>query len=105
DRDPDQYDPTESVLRFEMRPLEVAVKGFPIHRLQLETDEYYFAVKGKMRPAILLAGGEIQWPQRESEKLFLLCLFLGCELPKQVSEDLAAYGELVIEEYNRVLNK
>jgi hypothetical protein len=182
DMDKERYDPTENVLEFVIRPLDIAVKGFPIHRLQLETDEYFFAVKGKMRPAVVLAGGEIEWPQREKEKLFLclplysvdkdsikqifvvkiqanrhpryyyfppsteykiqesvgrfeliqvvhekalrahmagknpvalsdeafgclrahFCTFLGCEIPKNISEDLQAYGDLVWEEYKKV---
>lgn len=73
DMDPERYDPTENTLEFVIRPLEVARKGFPIHRVQLETDEYYFAIKGKMRPAVVIAASEIEWPQRENEKLFL-CL-------------------------------
>jgi hypothetical protein len=51
--------------------MEIAERAFPIHRLGLATDEYYFAVKGKMRPAIVITGGEVQWAVGMKEKIFL----------------------------------
>ncbi|MBM4161516.1 MAG: hypothetical protein FJ217_10510 [Ignavibacteria bacterium] len=178
-----RYDPTESLLEFLLRPMEVAERAFPIQRLGLASDEYYFAVKGKMRPAIVVTGGEVQWAAGMQEKIFLciplytvdkpkisqkfvvrvqanqypayfylfpsatfgiqesiarfellqvvhgralrphttghagvslsdeafgwvkahLCKFLGCTIPKQLDDDLMAYGELVIEEYRRLV--
>jgi hypothetical protein len=178
----DRYDPTESVLEFVLRPLEVAERAFPIQRLGLASDEYYFAVKGKMRPAIVITGGEVQWAVGAKEKIFLclplytvdkpkitqrfvihvqanqyaayfylppsatfeiqeciarfellqvvhgnalrphrsganhtslttealswlkvhLCRFLGCAIPKELSDDLNAYGQLVLEEFQKV---
>jgi hypothetical protein len=177
-----RYDPTESVLEFVLRPIEIAERAFPIQRLGLASDEYYFAVKGKMRPAIIITGGEVKWAVGTKEKVFLclplytvdkpkisqrfvvhvqanqyaayfylppsatfgiqecvarfellqvvhgnalrphktggnpvsltveafmslqaqLCGFLGCVLPEKLSNDLNAYGQLVLEEFNKI---
>lgn len=179
----DRYDPTETVLEFVLRPMEIAERAFPIQSLGLASDEYYFAVKGKMRPAIVITGGEVQWAVGAKEKIFLclplytvdkpkisqrfvvhvqanqypayfylppsatfgiqesiarfeliqvihgnalrphkaaanpaslttdasswmmvyLCCFLGCTIPEKLSNDLSAYGELVLEEYKRLV--
>lgn len=179
----DRYDPTETVLEFVLRPMEIAERAFPIQSLGLASDEYYFAVKGKMRPAIVITGGEVQWAVGAKEKIFLclplytvdkpkisqrfvvhvqanqypayfyllpsvtfgiqesiarfellqvvhgnalrphttggtrasltdeafawlkthLCKFLGCTIPKEMSDDLVSYGELVLEEFKRLV--
>ncbi len=180
----DTYDPGETTMQFVIRPLDSAVKNFPLHRLNLTTNEYYFAVKGKIRPAVVVAGGKSQWQTGSEESLFLcvplytvakekitqrfvvhvqagkypayfyfppsyeygreeavarfellqlvhgnsiklymkdgdpisltkeafgwlkieLCMYLGCNTQDEIRKDLNAYYDLVIEEYEKVIN-
>jgi hypothetical protein len=58
-------DPTEQRLVATVSPLAQRAVQIPIKSLSLASDEYYFAVKGKMRPTIVLAGGFVRWETRK----------------------------------------
>lgn len=74
-------DPSEENLIAAVKPLEQTGIHIPIRSLGLRSDEYYFAVKGKLRPAIVLAGGFTRWPMNPSEKIFICVPLYGVDKP------------------------
>jgi hypothetical protein len=63
-------------------PLAQRTVQIPIKSLNLASDEYYFAVKGKMRPAIVLAGGFVRWETSPTEQLFVCVPLYGVDKPR-----------------------
>lgn len=75
-------DPTEQHLVSTVSPLAQRTVQIPIKSLNLASDEYYFAVKGKMRPAIVLAGGFVRWETSPTEQLFVCVPLYGVDKPR-----------------------
>ena len=75
-------DPTEENLIAPIAPLAQNWIHPPVRTLGLASDEYLFAVKGKMRPAVLLAGGYNRWPTNPTEQLWLCVPLYGVDKPK-----------------------
>ena len=75
-------DPSEQNLQAVVCPLEQQTIQIPVKSLGLKSDEYYFAVKGKLRPAILLAGGPTKWPMNPAEQIYICVPLYTVEKPK-----------------------
>ena len=63
----EKYDPTENIVEFVIKPYQSRSVNFPVKRLGLASDEYYFAMKGKIRPAVIIAGGIHEWGNTAKE--------------------------------------
>lgn len=66
-------DPSEEELLAILSPLDQRQFKLPVKSVGLKGDEHLFAVKGKMRPAIIIAEGPTRWATNPTEQL-LLCL-------------------------------
>lgn len=55
---------------------------FPIRSLNLRHDEFAFVVKGKLRPAIVIGGGNVRWPTNPTEQLYLCVPLYTVDKPK-----------------------
>lgn len=65
-------DPSEERLPATLSPIKQKQFKVPIKSLNLASDESLFAVRGKRRPAVVLAQGFTRWPTLSSEQL-LIC--------------------------------
>lgn len=72
-------DPSEENLVAAVAPFEQREIHIPIRSLRLKSDEYYFAVKGKQRPAVVLGGGFTKWPTNPSEKIYICVPLYGVD--------------------------
>lgn len=66
-----EADPTEQNLVAAVTPFHQRSVHIPVKSLSLASDEYYFAVKGKLRTAIVLGGGYSRWPTNPSEQIYI----------------------------------
>ncbi len=79
-------DPTEKNLEAVIRPLSQRSIHIPIKSLNLASNEHAFVVTGKIRPAIVLAGGQSKWATSPyGANLHLRAVVHSCE-----AEDIAA---------------
>lgn len=65
-----------------LRPLSQRSIHIPVKSLNLASDEHMFAVKGKIRPAIVLAGGQSKWETSPTEQIFICAPFFTVDKPK-----------------------
>ncbi|GEM_PF-2053899 len=82
----DKYDPSESIVEFVIKPYKVRSTNFPVKRLDLAADEYYFAIKGKIRLGIVIAGGIIEWGKSAKEKLYICTPLYTVSKPRITQE-------------------
>ena len=64
-------DPSEENLPAVLSPLDQRQFKLPVKSIGLRSDEYLFAVKGKVRPAIMLTEGTTGWPTLPTEPVSL----------------------------------
>lgn len=74
-------DPTEQNLEAILRPLSQRSVHIPIKSLNLPSNEFYFAVRGKIRPAVVLAGGQSKWATSPTEQLFICAPLFTVDKP------------------------
>jgi hypothetical protein len=77
-----EADPTEQNLVAAVTPFHQRSVHIPVKSLNLASNEYYFAVKGKPRPAVVLAGGYSRWPTNPSEQLYLCVPLYTVDKPR-----------------------
>lgn len=75
-------DPSEGELPTIISPLDQRQFKLPIKSLGLKVNEHWFAVKGKMRPAIIIAKGPTRWATNESEQLMICVPLYTVDKPK-----------------------
>ncbi len=66
-----EADPSEENLPAILSPLDQRQFKLPVKSIGLKSDEYLFAIKGKIRPAILLTEGVTGWPTLPTEPISL----------------------------------
>lgn len=64
-------DPSEQNLEAVIRPLAQRYVHVPVKSLNLASDELAFVVRGKIRPAVVLAGGQSKWATSPTEQIFI----------------------------------
>ena len=60
----------------------LASSHFPVKSLGLASDEHAFVIKGKERPAIVLAGGQNRWPTSPTEQIYICVPLYTVDKPK-----------------------
>lgn len=74
-------DPTEQNLEAVVRPFSQRSVHIPLKSLNLSSNEYYFAVRGKIRPAVVLAGGQSKWATSPTEQIFICAPLFTVDRP------------------------
>ena len=77
-----QADPSEQNLEAIVSPFEQRTIHVPVKSLGLKSDEYAFIIKGKLRPAVVIAGGPTRWPMNPSEQIYICVPVYTVEKPR-----------------------
>jgi hypothetical protein len=75
-------DPSEVELPAMISQLDKRQFKFPVKSIGLKADEHLFAIKGKMRPAIVIAEGPTRWATNASEQLIVCVPLYTVDKPK-----------------------
>ncbi|MBI5020700.1 MAG: hypothetical protein HZB59_04635 [Ignavibacteriales bacterium] len=75
-------DPSEVELPAMISQLDKRQFKFPVKSIGLKADEHLFAIKGKMRPAIVIAEGPTRWATNTSEQLIICVPLYTVDKPK-----------------------